>query len=180
MPDFPFEAVHEHFAKPLAGFELGPDDMAPVMAFVRAEGAKLVQVDVIPEFVTNRFFSGPDGKTALGQFIRDSLAKMSELFPDGGIVVLCEAYFKEVRVENENDKKKLDAYRNKGSLADDPEADECVMISIYSTKEMRIARLPISAGRIVEYRELEPFMASAGRLTLNPEEEDLPNGAKYQ
>lgn len=174
MPDFPFEAVHEHFARKLDGLKLDQGDMPRIVALVQTDGTKVQGLDILPISQTELFFRSKENKQNLGQFIREVVASFGDSM--GCVVVICEAYIKQFKVRSDDEIKKI---RDESSLANDPEASLVVMIQIYTASEMRVAQLPIDNDRVVSYAGLMPALTAQGRMSLRPDEEDLPNGAKY-
>lgn len=164
MPDFPYEEVYEHFARPLVEVGLGTEVLSAMMALALTEGQKVIKVDMLPNAMVRVFFSGPEGKEMLGRFIRDAIAKM----PDKTcLVLITEAHWREAKSLEEA----KEADRN--GLKNDPKAIEVVMVSIYTRNGQQIGILPIKADRTLEYQPMERMKKAAGRLTTNPNKEDL-------
>lgn len=175
MTNFPFDAVHAHFANAIKGYDLSDGDMPPMMAYVLTDWTNVKQIDMVPVALTVEFFRDTEGKEKLGKFIRESVAEMGAL--PVCIVIMCEAYVRSVHV-NELPEKRQSIMEN--GLKDDPDATECVFMQIYSATEQRVSRLPISKERIVGYGVLESASLASGRFTMNPDTENSPIDARQQ
>lgn len=173
--EFPFEAVHAHFAKPLVGLDISGFDFPPVLAFVLTDETGIAKVDLVPPFITEKYFRDISGKVALGQFIREAVAKIGD-FP-ACIVMICEAYYREICGKSAMQKAQQ---THREGLANDPEAKECIFIQIYTATDERHSRMPITSGRVIEYAPLDTELIKAsGRFSMHPEEADLPDGARF-
>lgn len=179
MSEFSFELVYEFISRPICDTQLPPEDVPPMMSMLYVEDGKIARISHIPDEIVLRFFTGSNGKALLGQAIRETMSLISSGDKFGltaCLVLITEAYFKEV----EASKKETIDQLMKTSLVDDPQARECMMVSIYRPELVRMGALPINADRTVSYRELFPMDGKfAGRLSLTPKEEDLPDGAKF-
>ncbi len=115
-----------------------------------------------------RFFVGPGGTAALGDFIRMVTPAMGA--EPVCLVLITEAYYLEVpkdQCETMEDAKKA---RGKGRLEHHPQSKECVMIKMYRPDVMRCGMLKILPGRLVEYMPLIEEQADlGGNLSLNPD-----------
>lgn len=162
MSNFPWDAVYDHFAKPLV--EMGLKDykmLPPMMASVFTSDGEVTGVHVLPMEAIGKFFASASGKDRLGEFIRMSLTTI----PDGGCLVLVtEAYRRETKLKEELEE------MNRVGLKDDPKAIEVVMIKLFMKDESRVGMLRINADRSLEYGGLEDWKSAGGRLSINPNE----------
>jgi hypothetical protein len=165
MPDFPFEAVYDHFAKPLV--EMGLKDyemLPPLMASVLAVDGKLAAVDVLPMEIIGKLFQSDSGKDRLGLFIRMAVSALPN---DSCLVLMTEAYMRETKLKEE-----LKAMREAG-LKDDPKSVEVVMIKVFTKDKSRVGMLRINADRSLEYGPLQAWESAGGRLSTEQELDDI-------
>jgi hypothetical protein len=166
MEDFPFERIYNHFAKPLADRgKLQTDMLPPFFAVVRINEEDKLEVTELDDI--GRFFEGPGGTTALGDFIRMVVPAMGD--QPVCLVLITEAYYLEQKKEGGTLEDALKA-RGTGRLKDNPESKECVMIKIYRPEGGASGMMEIKPGRIVEYAPMWPKDADiGGNLSLTPD-----------
>jgi len=161
MREFPYEEVYKHFAEPIVKNGLPEETMNPMMWIVNTDWKKITDLELAPEEQTAKYFRDYGGKTALGKVIRLSVSEIGT--NPYCIVLISEAYQKMV---NKPSEEQLPQVR-KGSLENDPEAEEVVMISIYRPEGTRMGVLPIAADRTVKFAPLYENSVH-GRLTTHP------------
>lgn len=159
MNAFPFEVVYDYFANGMVRDGLEDDIMPPTLWLVGLNDVGSVgtvrQLDDISSFFETR-----QTKALMGQFIREAVAEIGDSLTC--LVLMSEAYMKLEKGTKAED------VSQKGSLADDPEAKEIVMISVYRPEDMRIGGCPINEDRSVTYAPLQKCTSSAGSMSLNP------------
>jgi len=168
--NFPFKEVYEHFALPLCTMDLTDGIFPPTIAIVKTEKGKIVNVEILPELAVGLFFRSSEGKANLGQFIRESMGHIGKL--PYCLVLMTEAYYKTVISTPETDIEAL----GKSSLTNDPEAQECVVITIHTPDSVQMGYLPFDTNRKLKFVPLEMNIKATGRLTNHPEKDDLPAG----
>lgn len=168
MEEFPFQTVYDHFAHELVLRAPVPEDIAPSLCLVRLNDGEIVDVTELPWEQVALFFSNASGKVALGNFLRKALSVAQYVKEPLCFVLIAEAYFKQAKLEGSK-AETLKRMKN-GSLADDPVASECIMISIYRPDTMRMGVLSLAADRMLNYAPLMPTDGDiVGSLTLNPD-----------
>jgi hypothetical protein len=162
MEDFPFERVYNHFMKPLADRgRLSPEMLDPFFAIVRVNEQSELEVTKLDE--AERFFEGPGGTAALGDFIRMVVPAMGN--EPVCLVLISEAHYLERKTEGDVMKA-----RGTGRLSNNPESKECVMIQIYRPDRQRFGMMEIKPGRKVEYAPMpEDWKTMSGNLSLTPD-----------
>lgn len=175
MDNFPFQKVYDHFAQPMVLLSPVPVNFAPSLAIVRMKGDEIDSITLLPEEHVGRFFRDSSGKTALGEFLRMALSMAAQINEPVCLVLIAESYFKQQEMKGSKEET-LNNLKGK-SLADDPDASECIMISVYRPEQMRMGVLQLRQDRSLSYAALMPTDgAISGRLTPNPSKEDLPSG----
>lgn len=157
VKEFPFEMVYDHFAKKLVAEGLKEEMMAPMGVFVGIESHEIGSIEAVPSELMNHFFDSVHGKEALSRFI----AFIMEQAPENGcFVMISEAYYRKKDKPRAEEIKKISS----SSLADDPEADECVLIVIHRPEGPEVGMLPIMADRSLKYQPLVENAKFSGRL----------------
>lgn len=175
MEEFPFQKVYDHFAQPMVVLSPVPIDLAPSLAIVRMKGEEIENITILPDEHVALFFRNASGKAALGEFLRMSLGLAKANNEPICLVLMAESYFKQTSIEGSKEEtlKRL----QKQSLANDPDASECIMISIYRPDEMRMGVMSLNEDRSLNYAPLMPTDGKiSGRLTNHPDKDDLPEG----
>ncbi len=169
MNEFPFQTVYDYFAMPLVTHGLSSELFDPMMCTVAMIDDKIVACTPLPR--VERFFRNGGGKDALGMFLRTSMA----LIGDSAycLVLMSEAWYKSIQ---NSDNKPLKDVRPRGSLENDPDAQECIMITIYRPEGTRMGTLFINPDRSLTYSPLHNSTSIGGRLSTHPDREDLPEG----
>lgn len=166
MEEFPFQKVYDHFAHQLVMAGKVPEDIGPSLIIIRLKDGEIERETPLDGNMVGMFFNGSSGKALLGQFIRESMNLAKKMGESVGMVLMSEAYCR----FGEGGKKEAEKIMKRGSLADDPEARECVMVTVYSPDDMRMGTLPMDENRNLTYAPLlftdAKFM---GSLTTNPE-----------
>lgn len=176
MEEFPFQKVYDYFAQPLVLASPVPKDLAPSLCIVTANGKEITRVTQLPEEQIALFFRNSAGKIALGNFLRMALSAAKEMDEPICLVLIAESYFKQATIEGSKEEtlKRL----KKRSLADDPDASECIMITIYRPDTMRMGILLLQEDRTVTYSPLMPTDGEiVGSMTLNPDVESAKKAA---
>lgn len=163
MNQYPFEAVYKHFAGQVMMQGLTSKMFDPQIHFVKYKDGSVVESMPLPELFVGIFFGAPDGKNALGQFLSGVVPKIDN--DVDCIVVMSEAYVK-YNKKKKDEKFDMDEIL-KRSLADDPDAGECIMITIYRPGTTRIGMLRINKDRSLVWSDLFPSEGLTGRLRGN-------------
>lgn len=165
MKEFPWEVVHDHFAKKLV--EVGVKDhqtLPPMMATVTVEDERITSIEMLPRDQVGRFFTSPNGKDALGYFLQ--IAR--QVLPDNVcIVLISEAYMRATNSKEEF------AKIAKGSLQNDEKAVEIIMINMNTRDETQIGRIEITPDRSLVFCPFKKRSGVAGRFTANPDVDPL-------
>lgn len=159
MSDFPFEQVYEHFARRLVQVGLDPHTMPPILAVGRVDGTTLERVEVFPTELVAPMFKSAQSKRMLKDLIDMALSG----FPDENsfLIVMSEAFRRITRSAE------VAAELSKTGIQNDPEADEVVMIAIYTRTGNRFGYLPIKADRSLEFEPLLAVEILSGNLAVH-------------
>jgi hypothetical protein len=151
MKPFSFETVYEYFARICVEAGLPKDGEHPPMMFlVQTLDDQIVSAKDLP---TVHFFRDNAGKDRLGMLLSMIVPNLPA---NMCLVLMSEAYVRTLQAEPGEKIKDARARGNvPQSLADDPQAEEVLLIQIYRPGETRMGRLPIKPDRSLEYRPLE-------------------------
>lgn len=163
MNEFPWAAVHEYFAKPLAETGLkSVKELPPMMAIVTIEDGHVSDVHMLPPKQVCEFFVDEAGKNALSFFLQ--IAR-SALPSNTCIVVITEAYMR--MTTSLKEAREIEH----GNLAEDLLSEEVVMISMHGKSETQMGMLKIDSDRSLQFVPFEKCKKAFGRLTPNHEKD---------
>ncbi len=165
--EFPFQTVYDHFARPIVTMGLKEKMFDPRMFLAFMRGNEIDRITELPHI--ERFFGSEGGKDTLGMFVRTSMAMVGDM--EICMVLMSEAWYK---VIPNSDNKPLKDVRPRGSIANDPDSQECIMITIYRPEGTRMGTLYINPDRSLTYSPLHKSTSIGGRLSTHPDREDLP------
>lgn len=158
MPDFPWEAVYNHFTESLIDSRPEHGPFNPMLATVLTDWTDVVKVSFAPQKgIDSCFKKGAVGQMALHEIIKESVGEIGE--GPFCLVFISEAYAKNVaKVDLPNVNK---IYKN--GLKGDPETRDVLIVQIHRPEGMRMGMLPVHNDGTVTYAPLK----SATRVAQN-------------
>lgn len=155
MKEFPFDIVYDYFAKPIVKSGLDSGMFEPKGYLVEVQEGTVYMAKPLPQYAVNSFFSSNAGKNALKDFLHIAMGAVG--YQPYCVVLVAESYYKKI----DNPTPEQIEEGNRGSLADDPLAEDAIMIAIHRPEAAMMGMLPIMANRTVKF---EPLMTE-GKLT---------------
>lgn len=159
--DFPFDVVYEHFARRAVDAWVVEENRPkpPMMFTVAVEDGELL--GVIP-YPVHPLFSSERGKDMMGLLLERIVPKI----PDGACMVLMSEAWVLFKPYKPGDPL---PERSEGSLGDNPESRECVLVNIYRPRVSRVGHLMVGADRKLVYSPLETgYISMGGRFMPEP------------